>query len=276
MVKLPHFYLKLNKDNSWHMDRPHFHEDVEFLIPVTSGDEMFVENNVYPLQPGVMFIMPDATLHKTLATSSYERYVLHVPTQVLAELSTPQTDFLERINKAEHMIYLGDNASYFIGLLQQMERAHENHGNQFGEDMEQYLLLITFLLKALSLSIARPSPHRTAAKGSNSIQINQVLDYLQTHMSEKLALDDIAGSFYISKYHLSHCFKLATGFSVMEYLINIRIIKARQLLRDGMRVQDAGEAVGFQSNEHFIRTFSSITGASPKKYTRRFLESDKI
>lgn len=274
-MKLPHFYLKLNKDNSWHMDRPHFHEDVEFLIPVTSGDELFVENNVYPLQPGVMFIMPDATLHKTLASSSYERYVLHVPTQVLADLSTPQTDFLERVNKAEHVVYLGDNASYFVELLQQLEHAHEYHGKQFGEDMDQYMILMTFLLKALSLSISRPSQQKPAAKENNSAQINQVLTYLQDHMSEKLTLDDIAGSFYISKYHLSHCFKLATGFSVMEYLINIRIIKARQLLREGVRVQDAGEAVGFQSNEHFIRTFSSITGTSPKKYTRRFMESDK-
>ena len=107
------------------------------------------------------------------------------------------------------------------------------------------------------------------------MQIDQVLSYLQEHLSEKMTLDIIANNFYISKYHLSHCFKLTTGFSIMEYLISIRILKARQLLREGMRVQDVGEAVGFQSNEHFIRTFTSLTGTSPKKYTRPFLESDK-
>ncbi len=272
---LPQFYLKLNKDDSWRMDRPHFHEDVEFLLPVSCGDEMFVENDVYPLQPGVMFVMPDATLHKTLAHSSYERYVLHISTPVLSRLSTSQTNFLEQINKAEYIIQLGDSTSYFIELLQKLERAHESHGNGFGEDLEQVILLMTFLIEALSLTNKRKKSEKSIGLESHSLQIDQVLSYLQEHMSEKITLDLIADRFYVSKFHLSHCFKRATGFSIMEYLISSRILKARQLLREGMRVQDVGEAVGFQSNEHFIRTFSAITGTSPKQYTRHFSQSDK-
>ena len=141
---LPQFYLKFNKDNSWHMDRPHFHEDVEFLLPVSSGDEIFVENDIYPLTPGVMFVLPDATLHKTLASNPYERYVLHVPTQVLSRLSTTQTDFLKQIRKSEYIIQLGEKTPYYIQLLQRLERAHESCGNGFGEDMEQFLLFHDF------------------------------------------------------------------------------------------------------------------------------------
>ena len=49
------FYLKLSQDDSWNMDRPHFHESVEFLLPLSHGGQMFVENQVYDLTPGTMF-----------------------------------------------------------------------------------------------------------------------------------------------------------------------------------------------------------------------------
>ena len=76
------FYLKMSRDNSWYMDRPHFHESVEFLMPVSRGGEMFVENQVYSLHPAALFILPDATLHKTLASepSRFTRCRLPRPT----------------------------------------------------------------------------------------------------------------------------------------------------------------------------------------------------
>ena len=47
------------------------------------------------------------------------------------------------------------------------------------------------------------------------------------------------------------------------------------LLQDGQRVQAAGEAVGFQSNEHFIRTFTALTGLPPKQYAKRFSQGER-
>ncbi|QNL44669.1 helix-turn-helix transcriptional regulator [Oscillibacter hominis] len=277
MMQLPAFYLKMSRDDSWYMDRPHFHESVEFLLPVSSGDQLFVENEAYPLRPTVLFVLPDATLHKTLASKPYKRFVLHVPVQTLDFLSTSQTNLSERIHNTQYMVELGDRAEYFRDLLGQLEKRCEAHSMEFGADIEELFLLTKFLIEALSLAKPRkrePELPKHSMK-SNSLQISAVLDYLQEHMTEKLTLDQIASEFYISKYHLSHCFKAATGFSVMEYLISSRILKARLLLQDGVRVQAAGEAVGFQSNEHFIRTFTSMTGISPKQYARQFSEGDR-
>ena len=43
-----------------------------------------------------------------------------------------------------------------------------------------------------------------------------------------------------------------------------------------MRVQEVSEAVGFRSNEHFIRTFGALTGTSPKRYAKEYLAGDQI
>ena len=60
-----------------------------------------------------------------------------------------------------------------------------------------------------------------------------ILDYIRDNLAEPLTLDQIAGRFFISKHYLCRIFKSATGFSVMEYIIYSRILRARQLLRRG-------------------------------------------
>lgn len=283
------FYLKLSQDDSWYMDRPHFHESVEFLLPVSHGGQMFVENQVYDLAPATMFILPDATLHKTLGSDGddetcvpYERYVLHVPLSTLHAISTPKTDLYQRVLESGRMVELGDQYEHLLRLLQALDQTQEAE-ERFGADILQMNLLGEFLVEALSVAPRREEvagslsmeQHMHAQNREGTLRINLVLAYLQEHMAEKLTLDQIAAEFYISKYYLSHCFKAATGFSVGQYLINTRILEARRMLQDGGRVAQVGEAVGFHSNEHFIRTFTKLTGISPKQYARQFSGVDK-
>ena len=205
------------------MDRPHFHESVEFLMPVSRGGEMFVENQVYSLHPAALFILPDATLHKTLASEPYERYVLHVPIPTLHALSAPQTDFYRRIQEAERMVEMGGRYNELLSLLKRLDWEQGRKSTEFGSDLSQMLLLSEFLLQALSIAPARrqadelcqiESPPLPGAR-EGTLKISAVLEYLQAHLSEKLTLERVASEFFISKYYLSHCFKEATGFSVM-------------------------------------------------------------
>jgi AraC-like DNA-binding protein len=91
-------------------------------------------------------------------------------------------------------------------------------------------------------------------------------------LGDLITLDALSERFFISKYHLCHVFKSATGLSVMDYVINCRILKAQELLRQGMRVQPVGERTGFRNTAHFIRTFRTLTGLSPKRYAKKYLE----
>ena len=286
-MQLAPFYLKMSKDDSWYMDRPHFHESVEFLIPVSQGGQMFVENQVYHLCPGTMFILPDATLHKTLGSEGescpYERYVLHVPLSTLHALSTPKTDLYQRVLESSRMVELDEEYEPLIALLRRLDSTQETEEEAFGADILQMNLLSEFLVEALSTAPRKEEAanalsveqHMLSPTREGTLRIDLVLAYLQEHMAEKLTLDQVAAEFYISKYYLSHCFKAATGFSVGQYLINTRILEARRMLQDGGRVAQVGEAVGFHSNEHFIRTFTKLTGISPKQYARQFSGVDK-
>ena len=56
-----------------------------------------------------------------------------------------------------------------------------------------------------------------------------IKEYLNTYYSEKITLDDLSDKFYINKYYLAKSFKERYGVSVNNYLLNVRITKAKEL-----------------------------------------------
>jgi len=130
--------------------------------------------------------------------------------------------------------------------------------------------------------LLRVAPTLNAATAGESIRnkdflrVSPILDYIRDNLAEPLSLDQIASQFYISKHYLCRIFKAATGFSVMEYIIYSRVLRARQLLQEGVSVQQAGEMSGFSDNSHFIRTFGHLTGVTPGRYAKEYQSSDQI
>jgi AraC-type DNA-binding domain-containing proteins len=86
-----------------------------------------------------------------------------------------------------------------------------------------------------------------------SERIRPIIQYIHNNISGNLSLDSLVERFFISKHHMGYLFKKATGFSVNEYIVNCRIIKARELLGNGLTVTEAGEKQAFS-------TFGLVTG----------------
>lgn len=267
------FHLALNQNDTWNMSRLHFHDFYEFLLPLTSPGNIFVSGQVYPLRRGTLYLIGENTLHRTMATGSHARYILHISRKALRDLSTPQTDFTQLTRDSFRRADLnGEQMTEVIELFQALDR-NKNDGS-FGSDIHQLTALLNLLLKlspALNASTAGE-----AIRNKDFLRVAPILDYIRDNLSEPLTLDQIAGKFFISKHYLCRIFKSATGFSVMEYIIHSRILKARKLLQEGVSVQQAGELSGFSDNSHFIRTFGHLTGTSPGRYAKEYQSSDQI
>lgn len=267
------FHLQLNHNETWSMSRLHFHDHFELLLPLTSPGNIFVNDHVYPLRRGTLYLIGENTLHRTIATGFHARYVLHISRKALTELSTPQTDFTKIAQDSFRRVTLDvEQMTEVIELFQAVER-NKNDGS-FGSDIHQTVALLNLLI--------RVAPTLNAATAGESIRnkdflrVAPILDYIRDNLSEPLSLDQIASQFYISKHYLCRIFKSATGFSVMEYIIYSRVLKARQLLQEGISVQQAGELAGFSDNSHFIRTFGHLTGLTPGRYAKEYQASDQI
>ena len=257
----------------WQMHRLHFHEDVEVLLSLSSSGDFFIENELYPLRRGTLFLLREATLHKSVASASYKRYVLHISTDTLQEFSTPQSNLLAFAQKVSgRSAQLNDRQTAL--LTKMFHRLEKPHDKSFCGDIRKTSQLLDFLITTFSFFEDAAAEGKTGSANFDFAKIAPLIRYIPAHIAEPLSLDSLAACFFVSKYHMCRVFKSATGFSVMEYIIHCRVLKARELLRQGLGVQEAGEQVGFRSNSHFIRTFGALTGTSPRRYARKYLLSD--
>lgn len=90
--------------------------------------------------------------------------------------------------------------------------------------------------------------------------------FIDTHYGERIDLNAIADEAYFSKFHFIKQFKNIYKRTPHQYLIYVRIEKARELLHVGTPVSEACFAVGFESLPSFSGLYKRMTGMSPSAY----------
>lgn len=98
-------------------------------------------------------------------------------------------------------------------------------------------------------------------------EIESVCRYMKEHYSEKITLTSIADSVGFSKYYISRLFKKHMGVTIIDYLIKIRLDKAKELLEKGdYSIKQISFMVGYSDPNYFTWSFKKYLGLSPIKY----------
>ena len=98
-----------------------------------------------------------------------------------------------------------------------------------------------------------------------------VKEYLDQNYHVKITLDELEERFYINKYYLTKVFKEQYGQSITNYILNVRITKAKQLLRFSEKsIEQIGYEVGLGAPHYFSQTFKSVEGVPPSKYREQW------
>ena len=131
---------------------------------------------------------------------------------------------------------------------------------------------INELLSSLLTLLMEQSWHPESKTVSRKrLELAEIKEYLDEHYTEKIVLEDLAERYYINKYYLTKIFKETYGSTISNYLIAMRITKAKQLLRfTDMTVDEIGSAVGMGDANYFSRMFRKVEGISPKEYRKQW------
>ena len=96
--------------------------------------------------------------------------------------------------------------------------------------------------------------------------LERVRDYLHAHVEHAMRLSDLAAIAGLPKGTLIAGFKANFGVPPQRYLIQVRLDKARTLLRQGGGIAEAAYAVGFADQAHLTRHFRAVLGVTPARY----------
>jgi len=102
---------------------------------------------------------------------------------------------------------------------------------------------------------------------SRSAPIRACMDYIQTHMFEKIQLENMAKELGYAAYYLSKRFKAETGVSLNDYIKKQKIEEAKRMLsRTSTSVAEISERLAFSSPSYFCTVFKQFTGMMPTEY----------
>lgn len=115
------------------------------------------------------------------------------------------------------------------------------------------------------------NPEKKSGNASQRRNLQNVKEYLDQHYSEKLTLDNLAETFFINKFYLTRVFKEQFGITINNYVLQVRITHAKQLLRfTDLSIEKIGQECGMNDANYFTRIFKKIEGTTPGEYRRRW------
>ncbi|MCX7594466.1 MAG: AraC family transcriptional regulator [Fischerella sp.] len=150
-----------------------------------------------------------------------------------------------------------------LGMMLFAELKQENLGIRLYIESLANILAV-HLLRQYSTA----KPHLSIYKGGlPERQLLQVLEYINEHLDQNIKLADLAQLVGMSQFHFSHLFKQAIGMAPYQYLLQQRIERAKQLLKQtNQSIMDIALECGFSSHSHLSKQFRQFTGMTPKAY----------
>lgn len=108
---------------------------------------------------------------------------------------------------------------------------------------------------------------RETIESTDYCVINHIHKYIKDNLQEDLTLTKIANQVYLNPSYLSRFYKQYTGKKLSDYMNELKIIKAKQLLKDNkLKINEIGFQLGFKSPSYFTSFFKKMTTLTPNEY----------
>lgn len=125
--------------------------------------------------------------------------------------------------------------------------------------------LAACLLKRHSTSAGRGT---LPAGGFSRLQLQRVTDFMEAHLARPITLGEMASATGLSPSHFARRFKIATDMPPHQYLMRLRVDRAKRLLLSAPSIAEVAMACGFTHQEHMTRIFRRLVGTTPANYRR--------
>ncbi len=254
----------------------HNHEYWQFVFVKEGFPEFFIDDQIYQAKINEMILIPPYHPHGILKYSdeNIRHFGLYLTNEFLRLAGARQIDF-ERIlmdltGCGQYCFTMSENdldeCRRLISELM-LDDERQSSWKRFSD--------VSRIFPILRMSIdTMHNSEQEFPKTSLSPTINRVISYIDSSFTSRFSLKELSRMFGVSVSALSHEFKNYTGRSIYEYVLQKRILLAKQRIFEDVPLSEISLQCGFTDYSNFLRQFNLIVGTSPSKYRKSLKKSD--
>jgi AraC-like DNA-binding protein len=241
---------------------PHAHEG--FLIAVTEGGVggPIYRGEKHEVGPGDVLVLNPEEAHAggPLTEAPWRYRALYPSADVMRQIAAEFTDAGAILPEFAEGVVRDLEAS------RRLRRFHRTTEQQDSTLLQRESYLAHALVRLTELHATRGG--RPKPLGREHRAVRTARDYLDGHRSENVSLTTLARMAGLSPFHLCRVFRRDVGMTPHVYQTQVRVRRAKELLREEMPVALAAAEVGFYDQAHLTRHFKRIVGVTPGEYVR--------
>ncbi|SFR76637.1 AraC family transcriptional regulator [Anaeromicropila populeti] len=248
----------------------HSHDFAEIAFILSGKGKYLVEGVVYEVTAGDIVLCNPGERHQNIEVNPEEPTVEFVTgfTEFQFKNMPPNTIILK---DGTHVLRTqGDTRQEISKLCYQMV------AEQQGAELGRYFMLKAQLMQVLLLILRQMEPQHERQKACNfesysrQYVVKKIVSYLNENYACKISLDQIAHNMYLSPVYISKIFKEETGESPINYVIKIRLERAKEILEESANgsIKEIANRVGYEDVYHFSKLFKKYYGVSPLNYKK--------
>lgn len=254
---------KLDKKHGW-QEEAHSHDFCEVMYVADGIGTITVGSAPRTVRKGDIIIYNANLVHAEESSSDKPMALYFMGLGGLRLTELPSNHLLPP--GLDYVYPAGKYAELFTACFERMIPEFERK-EQFFAEITQNLALTMIMYMFRLINESNQESNQLLQSNTN---IRQAIAYIHEHLGEELMLEDIARQCHMSKYYLSHQFTQTQGISLSKYILNSRITKSMQLLREtNLPVKEVSEAVGFHDVAYFCRAFKRETNLTPLQYRKQ-------
>lgn len=238
------------------------------------------ENEQYEVKPGsVLILVPNSThfgYKKSEESVSY--YWCHFYCEDSYQITNEQ-NYINEISLLKNKLYQYNDSEYIlipifssnknidrINILfhQLLHTANSNYYTHYGTNY----LLTSLMIELTEQTICK---YFEKLKYGNSSKFIEVLEWIRINIRRNVSVYDIAKQFNYNPDYLTQIFKQKTGISLLRYIHNLKLSKAKEmLLRSDISIKEIAYELGFHDDKYFMKFFKKYENLTPTQFRNAY------
>jgi AraC family transcriptional regulator len=244
----------------------HRHREHVVLISLTDGckGELITSSGIGirgTQRRGNICVLPSGLQHQAALEGDSQHLALYLEAALITKAASESYvdggfEIAERYTRVDKVL-----SNVGMALLHELD-SEGLSGRLYAESLAN--VLAVHLLRHYSNATTRPV---TFTGGLSASKLRQVEDFVNDNYGRDLKLAEMAQVAGMSSFHFAREFKRTTGTTPHQYLIKLRVERAKALLaKNDLPIIEVGLQSGFSHQSHFTRLFRRFTGTTPHSY----------